>query len=563
MVVRMATPFLHPKSGVWYFRKAVPEHLQPLLGRKEEKFSLHTKDLAVARRRFAQAAADVQARWDDLQRQPLVPEPVREQSLTLQQIVAMAGEFYHDLLRRYGKHPGPAKIWRDKLDQIQSALPDRLMKPGRKRIPGWAFQPAQAAARKVGAQVREVLDSEGIVPDNESLTRLYLEVASALAQGYAVLARHAEGDFSDDPLADRFPARVTRSKENSTDWRKMYAGYVDARKPAAKSVKRQKGVLAAFFTFLGHDDPSRVTRADAQAWMKHRLDAGIAPQTVWYADMAHPRALLNWARRNDLITNRPFDDIDPPAINKEQVRDREFSLEESERILKATLDPVSNRMSAEGAGARRWVPWLCAYTGARVNEITQARSEDVFPKKSRNGRFVWVIRITPEAGTTKTRKAREVALHPHLVEMGFLEYVGSRKGRPLFYDPGRARDGSAANPQYAKAASRVAEWVRKVVGITDENVSPNHAWRHLFRSMLLAAEVQEQVIDRIDGHASATVGRTYGTAWPEVMLAAVSKIPRFLEEHGGDDGDGSEHLAERLADQPPSKGMDLRAGSID
>ena len=539
MVVRMATPFLHPKSGVWYFRKAVPEHLQPLVGKKEEKFSLHTKDLTLAKRLFAQAAADVQSRWEHLQQQPLMPEPVREQSMTLQQIVALAGEFYHELLRQHGAHPGPAKVWHDKLGQIQSALPDRLMKPGRKRLPGWAFLPAQAAARKVGAQVREMLDGEGIALDNESLMRLHLEVASALAQAYAVLARRAEGDFNPDPQAGRFPTWFVPAEKSGTDWHRTYADYVKARAPAAKSIKRQKGVLAAFFAFLGHDDPSRVTRADAQRWMKHRLDAGIAPQTVWFADMAHPRALLNWARRNDLITNRPFDDIDPPAISNQQVRDREFTLEESELILKATLEPTSGRMTTEGVAARRWIPWLCAYSGARVNEITQARAEDIFQKQSRNRKMVWVLRITPEAGAVKTNVAREVALHPHIIEMGFLRYVETRKGKPLFYDPDRARNGTAANPQYAKVASRLAEWVRTVVGIKDENVSPNHAWRHLFRSMLLAAEVQEQIIDRIDGHASATVGQRYGTAWPEVMLAAISKIPRFLDETQGqtDDAD--------------------------
>jgi integrase len=533
MVVRMATPFLHPKSKVYYFRKAVPEHLQPLMGKKEEKFSLHTKDLQLARRLFAQAAADVQARWDHLQKLPLVPEPVREQSMTLERIVALAGEFYHGLLAEHGDNPGPAKLWHDKLDRIQAALPDRLLKPGRKRLPGWAFLPAQAAARIVGAQVREVLDAKGFVPDNESLMRLHVEVASALAQAYAVLARRAEGDFTPDPRGSRFPTWVAPAEENGTDWRKTYAAYVQAREPAAKSIKRQKGVLTAFFAFVGHDDPSHVTRADAQKWMRHRLDAGIAPQTVWYADMAHPRALLNWARRNDYITNRPFDDIEPPAINGEQLRDREFTFEESELILKATFEPVSNRMTIEGAAARRWVPWLCAYSGARVNEVTQARAEDIFQKRSRNKQLIWMMRITPEAGTTKTKKAREVPLHPHLIEMDFLEYVKSRKGKPLFYDPDRARDGSPQNPQYAKAGSRLAEWVRKVVGVTDENVSPNHGWRHLFRSMLLAAEVQEQVIDKIDGHASKTAGQGYGTAWPEVMLAAVSKIPRFLEQPCG------------------------------
>lgn len=225
-----------------------------------------------------------------------------------------------------------------------------------------------------------------------------------------------------------------------------------------------------------------------------------------------------------------------------QLREKEFTLEESERILRATLQPAGGRLTVEGAAARRWIPWVCAYTGARVNEVTQARAEDVFQKRSRNKKLVWVLRVTPEAGTVKTSMAREVALHPHLIEMGFLAYVESRKGKPLFYDPSRARNGTAANPQYAKVASRLADWVRTVVGITDENVSPNHAWRHLFRSMLLAAEVQEQIIDRIDGHASATVGRRYGTAWPEVMLAAISKIPRFLEESRGqaDDEDDVE-----------------------
>ncbi|MEC5293197.1 hypothetical protein, partial [Aurantimonas sp. C2-3-R2] len=27
--------------------------------------------------------------------------------------------------------------------------------------------------------------------------------------------------------------------------------------------------------------------------------------------------------------------------------------------------------------SRRWVPWICAYTGARVNEITQLRRQDI------------------------------------------------------------------------------------------------------------------------------------------------------------------------------------------
>ncbi|MBJ7407641.1 MAG: hypothetical protein JHD07_31860 [Bradyrhizobium sp.] len=39
-------------------------------------------------------------------------------------------------------------------------------------------------------------------------------------------------------------------------------------------------------------------------------------------------------------------------------------------------DPTSRPgMLEEHAKARRWVPWICAYTGARVNEIA-GRIED-------------------------------------------------------------------------------------------------------------------------------------------------------------------------------------------
>jgi integrase len=46
-------------------------------------------------------------------------------------------------------------------------------------------------------------------------------------------------------------------------------------------------------------------------------------------------------------------------------------------------------------------PWICAYTGARVNEITQLRANDVV-----NVDGIDCIRITSEAGTVKTLRER-------------------------------------------------------------------------------------------------------------------------------------------------------------
>ena len=43
---------------------------------------------------------------------------------------------------------------------------------------------------------------------------------------------------------------------------------------------------------------------------------------------------------------------------------------------------------------------MCAYAGARVNEITQLRAQDV-SSRIVNGESVSVLLITPEAGSVK------------------------------------------------------------------------------------------------------------------------------------------------------------------
>ena len=124
-------------------------------------------------------------------------------------------------------------------------------------------------------------------------------------------------------------------------------------------------------------------------------------------------------------------------------------------------------MAKENVAARRWVPWLCAYTGARVNEITQMRSRDVMIVDG-----LHCVRITPEAGTVKDAKERIVPLHPHLIELGFVKFVRSRpKSAPLFYSLQRQRRSDRENPTYASVGNKLAEWVRNL-GIADPRVAP-------------------------------------------------------------------------------------------
>src|SRR5258705_9315046 len=102
--------------------------------------------------------------------------------------------------------------------------------------------------------------------------------------------------------------------------------------------------------------------------------------------------------------------------------DRGFTDDEAKVILRAALeatDPV-----------RRWVPWIGAYTGARISEICQLRAEDVVKVDD-----IWCMKFDPEAGSLKTSGSeRIIPVHPALIENGFLKFATTVKSGPLFAD---------------------------------------------------------------------------------------------------------------------------------
>ncbi|WP_417583377.1 DUF6538 domain-containing protein [Pelagibacterium sp.] len=541
----MGKPFL--RNGVYYFRKVVPEGLRELIGKHEVKVSLKTADLEIAQRRYRDIAADVARQWAVLQAEKQSSEDMEISALSDPavegegspecfervsdiELVAHSGALYRRTIEHHANNPGRASYWQQKLNSLQSALPEDLREPGFVQpMPTRAQTPVLEAGRRLGSDVREYLKAEGIVLDWEARYRLYPFAATALAQAYRYLIKRARGDYRPDPDADRFPRLEDLGSATTLNWNDLFELYIEEAQPADATIKRQRGVLRAFFQFLGHDDPSCVTKADAKRWKRHLMAGEKQRQTIRNADIAHPRTFFGWAADDDFIKANPFEGIRIRVRTKAKLREKAFTLEEAERILQASLEPPEGRLTEESRAARRWVPWICAYTGARINEITQARAEDIFLTQVRGADPVWMLRITPEAGSVKDRDAREVALHPHLLEQGFLDYVRGRVGKRLFFDPSRARGGSQGNPQYAKVGERLGRWVRHDVGIDDQNVNPNHGWRHLFRSHLLAANVNPQVIDHIDGHAPRTVGETYGSVWPQVSFEAVSKIPPYLD----------------------------------
>jgi integrase len=303
---------------------------------------------------------------------------------------------------------------------------------------------------------------------------------------------------------------------------KLWEEFVADRQVSRSTRKKYKGILDGLAARVGTDDMSAVNESHLAGWIDE-LKRKKARKTVKEGYAAALKSFFGWAKRNKKLPTNPAAEIFVEPTAQAPQKKRGFNDAEASLILAATLAPVSHLMTTENAAARRWVPWLCAYAGARVNEMTQLRESDVFLVLG-----LPCIRITPEAGSVKDTRTRIVPLHPDLIEQGFLKYVRSRpKGAPLFYSLKRQRKEDRVNPTYVSVGNKLAEWVRGL-GISDPNVAPNHGWRHRFKTMSRRAKMDRFIVHAIQGHAIETEGDDYGEVEVEVMYREILKHPRYV-----------------------------------
>src|ERR1700732_2182810 len=99
-----------------------------------------------------------------------------------------------------------------------------------------------------------------------------------------------------------------------------------------------------------------------------------------------------------------------------------------------------------------------------MGELTQSRAVDIINQDS-----IHAMKISPEAGTTKTGSGRTVPIHEHLIEQGFLEFVKAGGKGPLSHNVSKdaapnpvPAPTNPRKPRPAKAREHLAAWVREL-----------------------------------------------------------------------------------------------------
>jgi integrase len=339
----------------------------------------------------------------------------------------------------------------------------------------------------------------------------------------ALLARRARGDYRPDKWTEQFPPRENTVDMNLTPWM-LFERWIGKAKPANSTVDRWRAVFLRLQSDFPNASAAALLPEQMQEWANGLIGSDRSAATVADVWVGAARTVFAWAVDEKLLTRNPFTGWRVKVPKKTTTREtKAFTDDEIRTILKAASAIV---VRGKSDAAKRWCPWLAAYSGARMGELTQLRGIDIVVSDG-----IHAMKISPEAGTTKTGKARTVPLHEHLIKQGFVAFANASGKGPLFYNEPNKPAGpddptNPRKPRYVKTREHIAGWVRKL-GVGDPELSPNHAWRHTFKAKGFRCGIPEKVLDAIVGHAPASVGRAYGEPTLADKAKMLCKFPRY------------------------------------
>ncbi|MDA7089280.1 site-specific integrase [Pseudomonas sp. SA3-5] len=222
------------------------------------------------------------------------------------------------------------------------------------------------------------------------------------------------------------------------------------------------------------------------------------------------KQFMTYCEHKKWLIKLPLNEVMLPPLSKQQRHYKTFTPLELEGVFHSRI------YTTQAAENFRWIPFsycfwlplLGAFTGARPGELCQLYAGDIFKSAG-----IWVIRITDEGPEQRLKtafSAREIPIHPTLVDIGFLDFVAMRQKeggryRPLFPElPYDKKHG------FARTASR---WFSGQ-GANDHGYLPEcgfykgmgaclYSFRHTFvNSLRNGVGAQELMIKMLIGHGT-------------------------------------------------------------
>ena len=376
----------------------------------------------------------------------------------------------------------------------------------------------------------------------------------------AINAKQRDQGQPEVPLVPSSVPAITWQTTKGTKLSVLFKSYQDAllrREPkkAAARIAEYTPAIERFIEFLGDKPIDSITKQNVaefrnlleQLPTRPKQEVAKLPlrqQIVVTQEQGLPRlnlatvqklirglsAVLAHAVDDGLMEQNPVHGVKVQASTVVATDDDEPSFR-SEEIRQIFGSPLFVRgegpVQADFGEAPYWIPLMLYYTGARVEELCQLYVADI-----RQEQGISFIRIAEQRDDQKLKNVssnRDVPIHSHLLELGFLEYV-----QRLPAD-GRLLPQLNASGHKATYSARLGVWwgkyLKNTVKVSRSGVRRFHSFRHTFMTVCRAVGLREDVQNAITGHSQHTdrthTGRNYGVYTHAVKQEAIEKIPRL------------------------------------
>jgi hypothetical protein len=182
--------------------------------------------------------------------------------------------------------------------------------------------------RRFGPITDATVRAKCLLVDDASRRQVLGHVAEALDQAAAQLRNYADGDYSPDPKANRFPAFVTEQQVKAAEL--TITGLFEAWQQDAirlnrseATVSRYRSVLTNLTAFIEHDE---ATDQDIIRFKDARLADGVCGKRVKDGDTAALKSVFDWAVENKRLPSNPAAEVVICVAKRKVERERATSI---------------------------------------------------------------------------------------------------------------------------------------------------------------------------------------------------------------------------------------------
>jgi integrase len=512
-------PRLMKRGSVYYHRAAVPEDIRGTYTKREEIVSLRTRDPREALKLVRIEAARVDALFEAHRQEQARLTAPKLSSLSPEQIRVVSDALYalileEDEQERLKGFSGDADfdLFANDTEEVEKITRELY---ARGQVPGFV-------KRRYAEISKRLALSWNLEDNSESWPVISREMVTASLRAIDDRKKRNVGKVVETPalLQKQQGAAVSKGVTITAlfeSWKRDHL----ANNRRAKTATDFQQKVNALVAFLGHDDALKITRKDISDFcedLKHSKN--LSARTVSLKYLAAIRAVFNVGLSKALVDTNPTVNVRVRVPKRIVERPKGFTDAEAMAILTAaSAGPETlGRRTDLNKLAIKWTPWICAYSGSRITESTQLRKEDFGEEHG-----IPFFKITPEAGSVKNGKYRLCPIHPHLVELGLLDFVKASPKGPLFL--AKKMDGTyTAADNVSKA---IGNWVRDETTVTDKRVAPNHGWRHRFKTVARDVGIEQRYMDAIQGQTDGTASAEYGDNSMKALYREIQKLPRY------------------------------------